>query len=361
MESNPQTGASLPPFDLAQVQRRLLQVSNQVDALQDMVRQMNSEVSQETAQLSLLVQYLTKTARREEPLGEKLVEFTEQMSADHEQLIFLSRKLTELATQEQLVRMATLMATQSQVMELIEAVRELGRIQQRAIDLGEDRDRQVGGVLDTLNAVLVGRRQAAEQAHSPAPDKIEELQKQARGDFAADFLPALDGLEAVLDEGRMLLARQRQEITEWNQGQQDPRTPSSGLVNRLRSRLTGESEEGPALTPGSPESVAVAKVLSGWLKGLALVRDRFIALMAQEGIQPIAALRQRFDPTLHVAVHSEIRTDLPPDTVVRELRKGFRQGRRVLRYTEVVVARPPGTPPVTPPARENPASPPSQE
>lgn len=155
----------------------------------------------------------------------------------------------------------------------------------------------------------------------------------------------------------MLLARQRQEITEWNQGHHDPRSASGGLVNRLRSRLVGESEEGPGLIPGSPESVAVAKVLSGWLRGLALVRDRFITLMAQEGIQPIAAMRQKFDPSVHVAVQSEIRSDLPPDTIVREVRKGFRQGERVLRYAEVVVARPPGAPPTAPPSRAAPAPP----
>ncbi len=354
MESNPQTGAPFPPLDLAQVQRRLLHLSSQMDALQDLVKQVTTELNQETAQLSLLVQHLTRTARREEPLEERLLEFTEQMSADHEQLIFLSRKLTELATQEQLVRMATLMATQSQVMEL---VRELGRVQQRAIDLGENRDHQVGGVLDTLNAVLIGRRQIAEEAQTPTPDKADELQRQARGDFAADFLPALDGLEAVLEEGRMLLARQRQEITEWNQGQHDPRTAPSGLVNRLRSRLVGEGEEGHGLMPGSPESVAVAKVLSSWLRALALVRDRFITLMAQEGIQPIAAMRQRFDPRLHVAVQSEIRSDLPPDTIVREVRKGFLQGERVLRYAEVVVARPPGVPPAASPPRAAPSPP----
>lgn len=353
METNPQSGATLPPFELAQIHRRLLQLSNQVDTLQNLVQQTAIGLNQETAQLALLVQYLTKTARREEPLEDRLTEFTEQLSADHEQLIFLSRRLTELATQEQLVRLATLVATQAQVMELAERVRDLGRVQQRAIDTGENRDRQVGGVLDTLNAVLVGRHAVQEEALTPPPEKLDEIQSQARGDFAADFLPALDGLEAVLDEGRLLLARQRQEISEWNQGHQDPRAASSGLVNRLRSRLAGESEEGPALTPGSPESVAAAKLLSSWLKGLALVRDRFIALMAQEGIQPIAAMRQKFDPSLHVAVQSEPRSDLPPDTIVREVRKGFRQGRRVLRYAEVVVARPPAASP----PRESPSVP----
>lgn len=357
METNPQSGAPLPPFELAQIHRRLLHLSNQVEALQDLVQQTAISLNQETAQLALLVQHLTKTARREEPLADRLVEFTEQMSADHEQLIFLSRKLTELATQEQLVRLATLVATQTQVMELAERVRELSRVQQRAIDRDENRERQVGGVLDTLNAVLVGRHALQEEARTPSPETLDEVRSQARGDFAADFLPALDGLEAVLDEGRMLLARQRQEIAEWSQGHPDPRAAPSGLVNRLRSRLAGESEEGMALTPGSPESVAAAKLLSSWLKGLALVRDRFIALMAQEGIQPIAALRQRFDPGLHVAVQSEPRGDLPPDTVVREVRKGFRQGRRVLRYAEVVVARPPAAPPAVPPPREPPPTP----
>lgn len=358
MDTSPQSGATLPPFDLAQVHRRLLQLSSQMDALQDLVQQATIGLNQSSSQLALLVDYLTKSARREEPLEERLVEFTEQMSADHEQLIFLSRKLTELATQEQLVRLATLMATQAQVGELAETVRELSRVQQRAIDLDESRGQQMGGVLDTLNAVLVGRRQVEEQAHTPSPERLNAIQSEARGDFAAGFLPALDGLEAVLDEGRLLLARQRQEITEWNQGHHDPRTAPGGLVNRLRSRLAGEGEEAPSLPPGSPESVAVAKVLSGWLRGLALVRDRFVTLMAQEGIQPIQAMRQQFDPNLHVAVLSEARTDVPPDTIVREVRKGFRQGRRVLRYAEVVIARPPQPGPSgAPPPRENPAAP----
>lgn len=81
--------------------------------------------------------------------------------------------------------------------------------------------------------------------------------------------------------------------------------------------------------------------LHAWLRNLALVRDRFLTLMAQEGIQPIQALKQPFDPRLHVVVQSEQRDDVPPNTVVREVRRGFRQANRVLRYAEVVVARAP--------------------
>jgi molecular chaperone GrpE (heat shock protein) len=345
METNPSAGESHPSpmADLAQVQQRLFQLSNQVDTLQNQLEQVTASLNQKSAQLALLVQYLTTSVRQHDPIEERLVEFTEQMSADHEQLIFLSRKLTELATQDQLVRLATLVATQQQVMELAETVRELGRVQQRSIDLGETRDRQVGGVLDTLQAVLGGPVQLLAPAQGAAEEQLDEVRTQARGDFAADFLPALDGLEVVLEEGRLLLARHRQEITD--QGQHEarpsgPPPPGSNLVHRLRSRLVGEGEGGEA-SAGSLDSVAsAAKALNNWLRGLALVRDRFIALMVQEGIQPIPALRQKFDPQLHLAVQSEMRGDVAPDTIVRELRKGFRQGARVLRYAEVVVARP---------------------
>jgi molecular chaperone GrpE (heat shock protein) len=352
METNLPSGASDPASDsslssLAQVQQRLFQLDSRIAALQSRLDRIATSLDQESAQLGLLVQYLTTRARQENPLDERLVEFTEQLSADHEQLIFLSRKLTELATQDQLVRMATLVATQQQVVELGETVRELGRVQQRAIDMGELHDQQVGGVLDTLNAVLIGRHQVEQEPQRE--ERLDEVRQEARGEFAADFLPALDGLEAVLEEGRLLLARHRQELSEGGQGHPDPRPtgapvpPSGSLVHRLRSRLSGESE-GEAMTPlstGTPELAAAARALGGWLRGLALVRDRFIALMVQEGIQPIAAVRQQFDPQLHVAVQSEVRTDMPPDTIVREVRKGFRQGRRILRYAEVVVARSP--------------------
>jgi hypothetical protein len=156
------------------------------------------------------------------------------------------------------------------------------------------------------------------------------------------------------------LARHRQDLAEMNHlhgnapGDRHTQTgpaqtghPQAGsLVHRLRSKLAGEGETPEAAHSSqatqTPESMAAAATaLNGWLRGLALVRDRFLALMAQEGIQPIQALRQPFDPRLHVIVQSEQRTDLPPNTVVREIRRGFRQDNRVLRFAEVVVARAP--------------------
>jgi molecular chaperone GrpE (heat shock protein) len=290
---------------------------------------------------------------------------TEQMSADHDQFVFLSRKLTELATQDQLVRLATVVATQSQVMELTESVQELTRAQQRSIELTEARGRQVSDILTTVQAFLNRRSQLEEQEVVMDSERLEATRREARGEFVVLFLPALDGLENALDEGRNLLARHRQELAEMNQqhgsAPADRHTPSGSLVHRLRSRLAGEGETPESSHLPQPASnpeatAAAATALGNWLRGLALVRDRFLALMAQEGIQPIQALKQPFDPRYHVVVQSEQRSDVPPNTVVREVRRGFRQANRVLRFSEVVVARAPSGASANPPTNTSPSN-----
>ena len=354
---------SIPPSEeppiATQLVQRFLQLAGQLDALQAQVGRLTSAMAHERSQLEVLIGHLGKEVGDSDPLQERLVELTEQMSADHDQFAFLSRKLTELATQDQLVRLATVVATQNQVMELAEIVQELTRAQQRTNELADARGRQVTDILTTVQSFLNRRSQLEEQEIVMDAERLEGVRREARGEFAAQFLPAFDGLEGALEEGRILLARHRQELTDMNHSHGSPSAPadrpapSGSLVHRLRSRLSGEGETPEASHSSqaapTPESMAAAATaLSGWLRGLALVRDRFLALMAQEGIQPIQALKQPFDPRYHVVVQSEQRSDLPPNTVVREVRRGFRQANRVLRYAEVVVARAPSGAPTSP-------------
>jgi molecular chaperone GrpE (heat shock protein) len=313
-------------------------------------------MAHERNQIDLLIEHLGKEVTTTDPLQDRLVELTEQMSADHEHFAFLSRKLTELATQDQLVRLATVVATQNQVMELAESVQELTRVQQRSNELTEARGRQVSDILATVQLFLNRRSQLEEKEIVLDSERLEEVRREARGDFAALFLPALDGIESALEDGRALMARHRQELADMSQAQGGAQTtgerhpPTGSLVHRLRSRLAGEGEASEAAhspqATAMPESMAAAMTsLNHWLRSLALVRDRFLALMAQEGIQPVPALNQPFDPRFHVVVQNEQRHDIPPNTVIREVRRGFRQGNRVLRYSEVVVSRnPTGSP-----------------
>ena len=184
------------------------------------------------------------------------------------------------------------------------------------------------------------------------------------GEFAADLLPALDGLEIALERARTILARQRHDLVALAPSAgclkaqmtaaTRPRACSTNCVPELRPRKKPVHD--PAASSAlAPESMAATlSAMEAWLNHLTLVRDRFVTLLALEGIQSMPALNQKFDPRVHMAVDAEIRTDVPPNTVVRELRKGYRQDRRVLRYAEVVIAKAPTRRPLSP--RPSPAA-----
>jgi len=78
-----------------------------------------------------------------------------------------------------------------------------------------------------------------------------------------------------------------------------------------------------------------------WLKGVRLTFQQLEDIMASVGVERIRAMGSPFDPKLHEAVGSEETSDQPEDTVVVELRPGYRMHDRVLRPALVKVARPP--------------------
>jgi molecular chaperone GrpE len=78
-----------------------------------------------------------------------------------------------------------------------------------------------------------------------------------------------------------------------------------------------------------------------WLKGVRLTFQKLKDVLASVGVERIEALGAQFDPKLHEAVGSEETAKHPEDTVVGELRPGYRMHDRVLRPALVKVARPP--------------------
>jgi hypothetical protein len=160
-------------------------------------------------------------------------------------------------------------------------------------------------------------------------------------------LPVLDSVDLALASGQALVVRQRQEIAAWEQqarvAQAPELPPATSAWQKLRRKVAGQAVSVPLTPPALcplPEAVtAMPDVLDAWLQGLTLMRERFLAVLAGEGIEVMAALHTPFDPHLHVAVQTEIRDDVAPHTVIRVLRQGYRQQQRVLRYAEVVVAR----------------------
>jgi molecular chaperone GrpE len=87
---------------------------------------------------------------------------------------------------------------------------------------------------------------------------------------------------------------------------------------------------------------APAEVDDAWLKGIKLTLQQLDELLASQGVSPIESVGQPFDPSLHEAIGHEESNEQPEDTVVSEVRRGYRLNDRVVRPALVRVARPVG-------------------
>jgi len=81
-----------------------------------------------------------------------------------------------------------------------------------------------------------------------------------------------------------------------------------------------------------------------WLKGVELSVRKLEDALGAHGLEAIKAVGTRFDPKLHEAIGHQETTEHPEDTVVSELRRGYRIRDRVVRPALVKVARPPELP-----------------
>ena len=73
--------------------------------------------------------------------------------------------------------------------------------------------------------------------------------------------------------------------------------------------------------------------------GIDLIYQKFKNLLFAKGLQPIEALHQPFDVSLHEAItHVPAADEAQKNTVFAEVEKGYKLGETVIRYTKVVVA-----------------------
>jgi molecular chaperone GrpE len=79
-----------------------------------------------------------------------------------------------------------------------------------------------------------------------------------------------------------------------------------------------------------------------WVEGVQLVERKLRGLLEAEGVTPIEAIGQPFDPNLHEAVVHEDTAEAPDNTVIGEVQKGYLLHERVLRPSLVRVANNPG-------------------
>lgn len=74
-------------------------------------------------------------------------------------------------------------------------------------------------------------------------------------------------------------------------------------------------------------------------KGMELMFAKLHKLLESEGVRSIDAKGKLCDPNYHEVILSQITSDVPENTVLEELQKGYVRKDRVLRYTKVKVSK----------------------
>ncbi len=175
-----------------------------------------------------------------------------------------------------------------------------------------------------------------EEGSDGAEDSVEEPEAPA---LSGELAAAQKEIEAVLKEKEELFSRYlrlqadfenykrrtRQDMVQLTQ------TASEELVRKLLPVLDNlERALGAALQedPSSGLAQGVEKVVKQW-------QD----ILAKEGVEPIPARGEPFDPTRHEAVMQEPVDGFPDNTVIEELQKGYMFNARVIRPSLVKVAK----------------------
>jgi len=82
---------------------------------------------------------------------------------------------------------------------------------------------------------------------------------------------------------------------------------------------------------------------AGLVAGFRLIHQQLLEALKQSGLTPLAVEGQPFNPHEHEAVTTVPSEEHPADTVITEVRRGYRLGNKLLRPAQVIVAS--GPPP----------------
>ncbi|MBF6613651.1 MAG: nucleotide exchange factor GrpE [Chloroflexi bacterium] len=157
-------------------------------------------------------------------------------------------------------------------------------------------------------------------------DQVTEPTGQKR-DVAAEYLDALQRERASFINYKRRAEQERAETVQY---------ATTNLVKKLLPVVDDFDRALAAIPEAEREK-------NRWVEGIELIARKLHTLLEQEGIEPIEAMGQPFDPNLHEAVAFEDNTEggntNHVDTVSDVFAKGYKMRDRVIRPAMVKVSR----------------------
>jgi molecular chaperone GrpE len=90
------------------------------------------------------------------------------------------------------------------------------------------------------------------------------------------------------------------------------------------------------------DSAKSAKDFDAFHRGVELIYNHLHEILTRQGLEPIEAVGQPFDPHLHEAVMQVDDDQHPPETIVDQMQPGYLLRDKLLRAPRVIVSRGPG-------------------
>jgi molecular chaperone GrpE len=178
-------------------------------------------------------------------------------------------------------------------------------------------------------------------AESGKPAQSPKAAGPKPGPSGTDVQPASpdqdedEGLQADLDRFRDLALRSQADFENYKkraarEKEEAIKYANSALLERLIP-IVDNFELGLEAARGEGENSPV-------FSGMSMVLRQLMDFLTEQGLQPINAPGQKFDPNLHEAIAHEPSEKFPEGVVIRQTRRGYRMKDRLLRPSSVVVA-----------------------
>ncbi|MDP9004115.1 MAG: nucleotide exchange factor GrpE [Verrucomicrobiota bacterium] len=184
--------------------------------------------------------------------------------------------------------------------------------------------------------------EASARGDKPAQNSTDSKPNQEQSRTEGQMAPpgeteddATEGLQADLDRFRDLALRSQADFENYKKRparEKDDaiKYANSSLLERLIP-IVDNFDLGLEAARGEGERSPI-------FSGMNMVLKQLMDFLTDQGLQPIDAAGQNFDPNVHEAIAHEPSGEVPENIVIRQTRRGYRMKDRLLRPSSVVVS-----------------------
>lgn len=154
--------------------------------------------------------------------------------------------------------------------------------------------------------------------------EVAQLKKdlEAKTNLADDYLSRLKYLQADFENHKKMVARER-EMYEMCATEELIKSLLP-IIDNLEAAIASakQNEDEPS-----------------FVEGIELIYANLVEVLGKEGLKPIKAVDEKFDPYKHEVLLTVLDDELSEDTIVEELEKGYVLGSKVIRTSKVKVSK----------------------